>query len=76
MYICEKQRLGAGPNWCCGTLINAVKRERSLRCLGLLIWFQSNRGIWAITDPELEDVDNYLSEIKQFGAGNDGNIIS
>ena len=35
-----------------------------------------NGGVWAITRPEWEDINNYVSEVKRYVAGNDGNVIT
>lgn len=34
-----------------------------------------NGGVWVITRPEWEDINNYISEVKRYVAGNDGNVI-
>jgi hypothetical protein len=77
VYILEEQPMSVGPNWPLWHINKRGKKTKKFdvpRNTDLIS--DGNGGLWAITRPEWEDINNYLSEIIRYVVGNDGNMLT
>ena len=76
VWILEEQRLDDPIDW---PLWHKNKRMKGKKKFSVPrnsdLVADGNGGVWVITRPEWEDINNYISEVKRYVAGNDGNVI-
>ena len=77
VYILEEQSMSVGPDWPLWHINKCGKKTKKFdipRNTDLIS--DGNGGLWALTRPEWEDINNYLSEIIRYVVGNDGSMIT